>query len=177
MSGGSGQTHSQQTMSVEAPSEPSENRSDQHLYRDPEWLQAAYTESNAYDDIVAQLDVDVTPQTLRRYLIKYGITASSAAKKNSETESAHTVPGKNNRADTVADGIGKQVDRHSKAFADSQTHSGHSGQPAAESDSETSWIKMNHWPSERDGCYRGRYDSSCLLCKLRLFLAPLRRLM
>lgn len=56
-------------------------------YRDPERLQEVYDEYDTFTEMTGALDVDVTPQTVRRYAIKYEIhepasnTGSQSAEK------------------------------------------------------------------------------------------------
>jgi DNA mismatch repair ATPase MutL len=46
-------------------------------YQDPEQLQAVYDEYDTFGEMTDALDVDVTPQTVRRYMIQYGIHETS----------------------------------------------------------------------------------------------------
>lgn len=53
--------------------ETADGETDELGYRDPERLRTVYEEYDTFAEMTEALDVDVTPQTVRRYMIKYGI--------------------------------------------------------------------------------------------------------
>jgi len=69
------ETTDEETPSQESPGEPPKPPA----YRDPEQLAAVYDEYDTFAEMTDALDVDVTPQTVRRYMIKHGIHEPSAA--------------------------------------------------------------------------------------------------
>ena len=60
---------------------------DRPAYRDPERLAAVYSEHDTFAEMTDALDVEVTPQTVRRYMIKHGIhePASETGSRPAET--------------------------------------------------------------------------------------------
>jgi hypothetical protein len=60
---------------------------DSPAYRDPALLEAVYEDYDTFAEMTDALDVDVTPQTVRRYMIKYGIhePASTTGSRTAET--------------------------------------------------------------------------------------------
>lgn len=50
-----------------------DEKQDRTRYRDPEKLAAVYDEDATFEEMKAELGVDVTAQTVRKYMIKYGI--------------------------------------------------------------------------------------------------------
>lgn len=48
-------------------------QSEESAYKDPDRLADVYDPDLTFDEMTDRLDVDVTPQTVRRYMIKYGV--------------------------------------------------------------------------------------------------------
>lgn len=56
-----------------SPDPASDHTATRPAYRDPDRLQEVYDAHETFAEMTAALDVDVVPQTVRRYMIKYGI--------------------------------------------------------------------------------------------------------
>ena len=61
------------TTSTEVKNTTHKNSQPRDPYRDPEKLEAVYETYDTFTEMTEALNVDVTPQTVRRYMIKYGI--------------------------------------------------------------------------------------------------------
>lgn len=58
---------------------------DTPAYRDPERLREVYEACDTFAEMTEALDVDVTPQTVRRYTIKHGLHEPSSKKNTAES--------------------------------------------------------------------------------------------
>lgn len=75
-------------VSVASTSTPSSS-SDTPAYKDPEALETVYERYDSFPQMTEALDVDVTPETVRRHAIKYGI--HDAGEDTASAESSGTV--------------------------------------------------------------------------------------
>lgn len=73
-------------------------------FRDPELLQEIYDTHDTFAEMAKALDMDVTGETVRRYMIDYDIHKPNSYRTESSSESA----GSNDRTETIlrADGLG-----------------------------------------------------------------------
>ncbi|MDS0477248.1 hypothetical protein [Natrinema sp. 1APR25-10V2] len=74
-------------------------------YKDPEMLQAVYDEYDTFPKMTEALDVDVTSETVRRYMVEYDIHDPDATRQVSK----HTTPDQHDRNPSGGKVAGKNV--------------------------------------------------------------------
>jgi len=111
-----------------------ENEGDHPAYRDPDQLEAVYDEYDTFAAMTEALDVGVTSQTVRRYMIKHGVhepaseTGSRAAETLLNVDPASVSPTVHDEldADESPDKSGQVSAKESGSETESATDSAHS---------------------------------------------------